>query len=390
MSLRICAVAAALVLCAQGASAAFVEDFMAPQLARDPAAHRGWAALSGGGDNQTSIAFTQKNGVGIITVDATRNRRNIWWALIKRSVTPYIDDAMLGRPDKALRIETRIRLLKPRRINLSFVHTRTTDPHRDMMEYDITDTKWHVISFTDRHLDATPKDEVFAQLALYDSGRETLCAELAYFKVRVVDAAGAPPDRGNPQPYMPPVKPPERFAQALPAAQDAMIDSAWPDTNFASWSDGGAPLLSVSGTQMILLRWDFSAFAGKTPKGWGLLALTAERVARTRSDRERFGTVRVVEITGGDPDWTRATVTRTRFLAGRSASTVLNHQRIADAVPEAGGRMLVKLSPAVLARLMSGRTKGLALYAEGAVTAAFASGRSADPKARPTLYFDAR
>ena len=376
-------IGAALLLLAQAAPAAFVEDFMAPKLALDPAAHTGWATLTGAGE--ASLSFSQKDGVGIVAVDATGDKRNIWWAVIKRSVTPAIDARLLGRPDKALRIETRIRLLKPRRVMLSLVHTRTTDFHRDMREYDIADTDWHVISYTDKTFDATPADEVFAQLALYDAGRQRHFIEIAWFKVSIVDADTAGPDLGDPQVYNPPLPQIASFSNALAVAQDTVVDAAQPSMNFKDWTDGrtGGPLIGVADSRMILLRWDFAQFEGKTPNGWGVLALSTERSAP--------GMLRVVEIKGGDPNWTRATVSRRSFLQGLPEHSVLNPQLMVDVAPaKPEERTLIAVSPAVLARLLSGKTKGLAIYALGAVNAAFASSLSPDPNARPILYFNAK
>jgi hypothetical protein len=258
-------------------------------------------------------------------------------------------------------------------VNLSFNHTRTTDFHRDMMEYDIADTDWHTISYTDRKLDATPQDDVYAQLALYDAGRQKHAIEIAYFKVRVVDAATAPPDLGTPLPYRPPLPPLTSYTTLLPVADDAVIDAAAPRVNFAH----GAPLLSVSASQMIILRWDFSHIAGKKPTSWATLALTG-------TNGRASGTVRVVEIRGGDPAWRRNTVTRDSFLAGQPETAVLNPQLIMDVVP--GDKTLIEISPVVLKRLMSGEAKGLAIYAQGVGTAAFASSQAHDPSDRPVLY----
>lgn len=78
------------------------------------------------------------------------------------------------------------------------------------------------------------------------------------------------------------------------------------------------------------------------------------------------------------------------FLQGRSELSVLNSQLMVDVAPAAkpGDKSLVEVSSAVLARLLCGRTKGPAIYALDAASAAFVSGPSPNPKARPTLYFN--
>jgi len=396
MNVRAGMVAAALALCAQSACAAFVEDFSAPTLARDPAAHKGWATFTGSGE--ATMTLTARDGHGVMDIDATHDRRNIWWATIKHAVSPYIDKNALGDPAKALRVEAKIRLSDaPRRVNLSLNHTHTTNYDTNLAEFDIPDTDWHVISYTDKTFDARPQDEVFAQLAIMDAGRQRLRIEIAYFKVSVVDAATAPPDLGRPLTYRPALPPLARYRNAVPAAQDAMVDAAYPWVNYRNWSnrtdckrDTGCEVLSVSGSQIILLRFDLSHFKTKMPKGWGALELTTDHVDWAPTDQEEFGYLRMVEIKGGDPDWNRDTVTRDSFFAGRPAREVLNPQLIVDVPPAfaRGGRTVLAVSPPVLQRLFSGKTKGLAILAQGAVNASFASSRSPDPKAQPTLYFD--
>ena len=53
-----------------------------------------------------------------------------------------------------------------------------------------------------------------------------------------------------------------------------------------------------------------------------------------------------------------------------------------------GGKTLIEISPVVLERLFNGETKGLAIYAQGAVNAAFASSQARDPADRPALHFN--
>ena len=90
------------------------------------------------------------------------------------------------------------------------------------------------------------------------------------------------------------------------------MDAAYPWVNFRTWTayepDEGAvgtQVLSVSGSQMIVLRWDLSKFKGKTPDGWGILELTTNSVEWAPTNLEEFGYLRTVEIKGGDPNWTR-------------------------------------------------------------------------------------
>ena len=370
-------------------SAAFLVEFDGAALEADPAARDGWAWMSG--DGTVEMSFTQADGRGIVEVDSTPDRRNIWWAVVRRSVSPFIDPAELARPDRELRVEAKVRgSSAPRRVNLHFNHSRTTDFHSHLMEYDLPDTEnWRLISMTTTGFDALPGDEVFVQLALMDWGRDRFRLEIDYLRVDLVDPADAAPDHGPPLPYHPDPTPPGTLAHAVPAAQAAMVDSAWPDVNFNRWASAAKhPVIGVGGTKTVVLRFDFGSLAGGQPGGWGTLALTMDRVYRAETGLKDFGLLRVTEVLAGDPEWDASSVTWNSFLAGNTASETLNGQMMIDIEPnpEPGGITLIPVSPPVLQRLLSGRTKGLAIRPLGAVEAAFRSGDAA--RGAPTLHFD--
>ncbi len=71
---------------------------------------------------------------------------------------------------------------------------------------------------------------------------------------------------------------------------------------------------------------------------------------------------------------------------------MLNGQLIFDILPalQRGGKTLISVNPAVMARLLSGETKGLAIYPQGSLNAAFASSQAPGPNVRPTLYFNVK
>jgi hypothetical protein len=71
---------------------------------------------------------------------------------------------------------------------------------------------------------------------------------------------------------------------------------------------------------------------------------------------------------------------------------VFNGQLIVDAPPaiHRGETTLIRINPAVMARLLSGQTKGIAIYPQGAVNASFASSQSPNPRYRPKLYFNVK
>ena len=113
----------------------FRDDFDGP-IRRDPAGVRGWAFFTG--DGAATMSFTARGGIATVRVDARRDRRNVWWALVKRDVSSAIDVARLTAPGTELRIEARVRSSHaPRRINLSVNTQRTTDFHSNLMEFDL-------------------------------------------------------------------------------------------------------------------------------------------------------------------------------------------------------------------------------------------------------------
>ena len=373
---------------AQDLSQGFVENFSTPGLT-------GWRVTSGSGDliPGTTVKLTRENGKGLFWIDATNDRRNIWWAVINHEVTPYIDRNMLGRDDKAIRIEAKVRLPKPRRFNMSLNHTSTTDYHDDLAEFDIVDSEWHVVSYTNFDFGAKPADKVFVQLAVMDAGREVITVEIEYLKVSIVDAATAPPDSGDPMPYRPTMKHPEDFSRSLIVTEDAIIDSEYPWVNFSRWYDASAdsqPLLSISGSQISILRWDFTRFAKRKPDGWGILVLTTHNVHYAPLRLEEFGYIRLVEIKDGDPAWTRVQVTFENLLQGKAKHDVIHPQLIMDTPPEfeRNAKTVIPVSPTVMRRLFSGETKGLAIYPQGALNATFFSSEALNPNYRPTLYFE--
>jgi hypothetical protein len=227
-----------------------------------------------------------------------------------------------------------------------------------------------------------------------DWGHDRYHVDVDFFKVDVVEAATAGPDRGEAVPYHPPIPDPAKFAHGVTASVTAVVDHAHPEVSLRDWGvmkDGRRePLLTVSGTQMVILRFDLSAFAGMLIADHGLLELTTHSVLRAPTDLEEFGKVRVVEILGGDPAWARESVTLDSLCRGESLVEVLNSQMIIDwAVEEkTGARTHFTISRPVLQRLVDGRTLGLAVRPLGAVVASFRAGPGDDGGSEPRLLFD--
>ncbi|HEX8412739.1 MAG TPA: hypothetical protein VF637_02475, partial [Sphingomicrobium sp.] len=365
----------------------FNDQFDRGVITNDPTGRKNWTWFTG--DGQATMTLSQENGLGVVQVDATHDQRGIWWALIKRSISAQIDVRELARADRELHIEARVRSrTAPRRVNLSVNHTRTTDFHHNLAEFDLPDTGWHTIAFTTRGFDARQGDEVFAQMALVDWGLDRFQVDIDWFKVTVVDPRRAPPDQGEPLPYRPPIAAAASFSNTVLATADATLDTAYPSVNFSGWvnmtTGAKEPLLATSGSQLIVLRFDLSAWRGRAPDGWGVLELTTESVARAPTDLEEFGYLRAAEILGGAPIWRRDTVTLDSFLAGRPRAAVLGQMFMDTPPAEArGAKTRIHVSPPVMRRLLSGEAKGIAIYAQGAVNASFFSTRASQPVNRP-------
>jgi len=362
------------------ASAQYVESFDDPPVKLDPEGITGWRVLAGDG---TATMKLRHGGPGYasIFVDATTDRRGIWWALIEHKVSDKMDLSLMQKSGYEFRIEARVRSSHaPRRINLQVATQRSTDDDANLMEYDIPDTgTWHTFSMTTHHFDAKPGDTVFGHLALMDWGLEKYRLDIDYIKVDIVDAAAAGPDLGDPIPYHPPVADPDRFRTEVAVAQDSTIDIENTDVNLNDWyvqepsKNKNINLLTVDGTHYVILRWDLGALVGKKVADHGLLELTTYSVQEKANKLKDFGIVRVVEILGGDPKWDQQTVTTDSFCQYQPLNRVLNTQMIIDwPITEGdGGKTYLTISKTVLQRMIDGKTLGIAIKPLGAISAAF-------------------
>ena len=377
-----------LLLAAVGVSdAQFLETFDDPELRVDPSGVEGWSFFTG--DGEATIDFrTSGKGHASILVDATRDRRNIWWALVKHRVSEGMGLEQLARPGWELRVEARVRSSHaPRRVNLHVNTQRTTDFHSHLMEFDIPEAeRWHTISMTTRDFSGKPGDTVFAQMALMDWGCGRYRLDVDYFKVDVVEVERMGPDLGEPLPYHPPIPDRRNFKHAISVAESAVVDFANPEVNLGGWSvlEGGSRrrLLTVAGTTWVILRWDLGAFAGSRVADGGLLELTTHSVQRNASEMKDFGLVRVVEILGGDPAWVQEAVTISSLLQGETLDEVFNPQMIIDwpVIEAAGSKTLFTIPRPVLQRLIDGWTFGIAVTPLGSINAAFSTGEDDAPR----------
>ncbi|PPK87854.1 hypothetical protein CLV84_0807 [Neolewinella xylanilytica] len=354
------------------------------------------------GDGDPTMALTARNGHGIISIDATRDRHNVWWTILKRDVSDLLDLPKLEDPANELLVEARVKIsAAPRRVNFMVVTNRTTDFHEHLREFDIADTsEWHTISFLTRDLDVRADDTLYVQFCATDFGPDTYEVQLDYFRADIVKAADASPEQGEPLMYHPEVPDLATFDRVLPVAQNAVIAPDYPEVNFSNWTaregEADVPVLSVGRGQYALLRWELDDFRGEAADGAGILELTTQAVASGGNYREAYGDqlgeefpkVRIIEVMGGDPDWQQDSVTYDDFLLP-DGSEPLNQQMIFDVAVTAGRGSVthVTLSRPVMQRLLDGTTTGLIIKPLGLINASFYAN---DGDQGPKLYFNLR
>ncbi len=362
----------------------------------------GWFFFTG--DGTAEMDFIQKNGYATIVVDGTKDKYNVYWTLIKRNVTAFLDMNKFLDTLNQLRVEAKVRVHNaPRRLNMMMNTNRTTNFHIDLMEFDIPDTTgWYIISMTTKKFDARPGDTVYVQLAATDYGLQKYYVDIDYYKADIVNRNTAGPDKGELIPYHPQVPEINTFSNHLIAADDALINSEFADVNFNDWhaedKEGEARILTINGSQWAILKWELEKFKNLNADGPGLLELTTFSVLKggdyIRTFGEdfgiEFGKVRVIEILGGDAEWDQNKVTYNNFIKGQNYSGVFNEQMIYDFEPadQKGAKNFITISKPVLQRLLNGTTKGLMLRPLGALDASFFA--SEDKSKAPKLHFNAK
>jgi hypothetical protein len=377
------------------ASSQFLDEFTGSSLKTDRRGIDGWNYFTGDGTATMTFSVSGK-GYASVAVNATSDKLGIWWALIKRCVSQNMDLVLLHQPHNGIRVEARIRVSEaPRRVNLSLNTQRTTNFHADLMEFDIPDTvQWHTISMTLKGFDAVPGDSVYGQLALMDWGLKRYRVDIDYFRVDIVNIDSVRPDKGVQVPYHPPVPDIHSFSQYISVADDAIIDREYPDINFNNWiaynDTVKVILLTVSGTQNVIMRWDLEKFKGKKVVGSGLLELTTYALQRAPEYSKDFGMVRVTEILGGAARWNQKDVTYNSFFQQEPIDRVLNSQMIIDVEVQnkSGSKNFITISNPVLQRMIDSMTLGLAIKPLGAVVASFYSMENMNSDVSPKLYFN--
>jgi hypothetical protein len=111
---------------------------------------------------------------------------------------------------------------------------------------------------------------------------------------------------------------------------------------------------------------------------------------RSPDFKKDFGNVRLVEIIGGDSDWTQEKVTYTSLLQGKGEAEVINGQMIIDVdlSQTDAGRVYFAIPRQVIQRLLNNETKGIAILPQGAISASFYSSEHKEENLHPTLYFN--
>ena len=283
---------------------------------------------------------------------------------------------------------------------------RTIDFHKHLMEYDIPDTTgWHTISMTTKNLDAESGDTLYVQLGVTDWGLDKYHVDVDYYRADIVNVHLAEPDKGEPLHYQTAVADTDAFSHKLNVTHDSLIKADFPEVNFNDWHiEAQGPnihILTVSGNQWAVLRWDFGRHTESKADGAALLELTTHSVLKggdyigTYGDDlgMEFGKVRVVEIIDGDPWWDQDEVTFKSLIQGSRLCDVFNSQMVFDAAlsEKPGSKNYITISRPVLQRLLDGHTKGLLIRPLGALNASFyASDNQTTGNLGPKLYFNIR
>lgn len=353
----------------------FVEDFDLATPGFAPQGLAGWRAATGDG----LIRFTQQidGGMARLHINAMQDQRNIWYALVQRSITEFMGDlGTLRRPDRELRMEARVRPSHgPRRINM-FLFSQFPTPPELLREFDLPRAReWYTISMTTQGFVIPEGQGLHAQLSLMDWGTEEVFElDVDYIKVDVVDPSQQAPDSEHKVRYRPPLQPASSYQEEVSVSADAIVDKAYPQQVFSDWQayqgEAHVPVLTVDAQKIVLLRWDLGAWAGKQVAGEAQLEIYTHQLQRLASSPKDFGEVRVCEIIGGSP-WQEDSVSYQRLLGPLPPSLVINAQTTVDTPlkPERGGATTVVLSRPVMQRLLDGTTHGLAILPLGLINA---------------------
>lgn len=388
--LQLCSV---LLLLSTVCPAQFVDNF-------EKKVSTGWQIFSG--DGWATVGLIQNNGYATLQIDATKDPYNVWYAIMKRNVASFLKLNALKGADTELRIEARVRVYTtPRRVNIMVNTQKTVDYHHDLMEFELQDTAWHVISMTTKDLDAVAGDSVYVQFNVTDFGWDKYQVDVDYIKADIINIKKAGPDKGIQIPYHPLIPPTSTYSNHQPAQHDALLNSDYPVVNLNDWhvkeNENVVKVLTVSANQWAILRWDLQRFKNSKAVGAGLLELTTQSVATGGNYIEAYGQqlgeefprVKIIEIFGGPVDWDQTQITFENFMQGKPYEEIFNTQTTYDkAVSDAPhSKNFITISQPVMQRLLNGTTKGLLIRPLGAINATFYASENQDGELVPKLHF---
>ena len=103
----------------------FLDDFGKYESKRE---YSDWKTYSGDGKVVSDFSINDKH--ALFTVDASNDNYNVWWAIIKKEFSPNLQISSSLDSQMEIRVEASIKVSHaPRRVNLHFNTSRTTDYH---------------------------------------------------------------------------------------------------------------------------------------------------------------------------------------------------------------------------------------------------------------------
>lgn len=216
------------------------------------------------------------------------------------------------------------------------------------------------------------------QISLMDWGISSIYTlEVDYIKVDLVNKNQAHPAFGLPLIYRPPIEASDAFDKVYVATKNVSLDSLWPDLNMNSLlnAEDSTKLLHLNTSGFTLLAWDFSSLSAHeiATVGSGQLEIYTHQISLLADSPKDFGELRICEIYGDMQDWDADSFCYNQFVGDNKLENKINTQTIIDTKMQAkkGAKTVVTISKPVMDRLLSGKTKGLAIMPLGYISASF-------------------
>jgi len=342
----------------------------------------GWRTVTGDGD----VEFMQKFDGNSVTLslDPRNDERNIWYAFLHRDISSYLDVEKLKTGKFELRIETRLKASHaPRRVNM---YISRLDQGGYLREFDIPESNnWYTISMTTEEFVYDSQRPLMAQISLMDWGlSDVYKLTIDYIKVDIVEKENDLPQYGLPLIYRPQIPPVDYYTNSLNANFSSTVDKLYPNLDLSTLTGGeeNDQLILVDNTKLALLSWDFDQYKDVKIEEAGLLELTTFSGVILKDNPKDFGEIRVCEVFGGNAINDK----EISYNALKENGFEINAQTTIDyKIDQArDGKTLLTISKPVLDRLVSGKTKALAILPLGLINAAFFGSNSQNP---PRLLF---